>query len=118
MGDNQYDLSPYELDKIRRRREIRERLRHEFNKKYFNPYNSAYRVVPTDPMVQRFMAARVSFYDYWKPSWRSFFQWFGLQVAPVIVFTVLVTYERKNREKKYKSGEISYEERDKPAFVY
>lgn len=38
------DYSPEELDRIRRRQEIRRNLKAEFNRQAYNPYRQVYRV--------------------------------------------------------------------------
>lgn len=40
----QYDLSPEEIDKIRRRRDIRRNLKEQFNRIYYEPYRYLNRV--------------------------------------------------------------------------
>lgn len=37
-----YDVSPEEMDRIKRRAEIRARLKAEFNRQYYNPYRQVY----------------------------------------------------------------------------
>ena len=41
---NIYNASPEELDRIKRRNEIRQRLKSEFNKEFYNPLRLTYRV--------------------------------------------------------------------------
>jgi hypothetical protein len=45
MPLNQFDLSKEELDKIKRRAELRNQLKKEFNKKAGNPFRGAYGVM-------------------------------------------------------------------------
>ena len=39
-----YDVSPEEMDRMKRRKEIRKRLKQEFNKEFYNPMRLTYRV--------------------------------------------------------------------------
>ncbi|CAG2180789.1 unnamed protein product, partial [Oppiella nova] len=82
-GTPQYHESAAEMDRIRRRHEIRRRLKTEYNRLNYNPYKCAAHVEILDPSVQRFMAMRASMYQYWKPSWGSFAAFMGTAILPI-----------------------------------
>ena len=41
LGDKQFHESAEEIDRIRRRKEIRQKLKAEFNRLHYNPYKLA-----------------------------------------------------------------------------
>jgi len=108
-GLQQFDASAVEADKVRRRNQIRRQLKNEFNRLHYNPYKLASHVEILDPAIQRYMAMRASMYDYWKPSWRSFFTYFGLTFLPVFGFGYILMVRKRNFDMKCRTGEIPYE---------
>lgn len=105
------DVSPAEWDRVQRRVAIRQQLKTEFNRQNYNPYRYVYRVELLDPAIQRFMAARASRYEYWKPTWKGFWGFMGLQIFPILFYSMYLTWEQRTKEMKYRSGEISYRDR-------
>lgn len=64
-----------------------------------------------DPAFQRFQAMRVSHFEHFKPTGRSFRVGFFLVVAPIIFFALAFKTHREGREKKFRNGEVSYRDR-------
>jgi hypothetical protein len=110
-GPGQVDVSPAELDRVARRAAIRANLKNEFNRKHYNPYRYIYHVDMNDPAVSRFMAAKVSRYDYWKPTWKSFFGWAGMTIVPVIAYGYYLKCARDEQERLYRSGAVATKDR-------
>jgi hypothetical protein len=100
------DVSAAEFDRIQRRAAMRAELKAEFNRQEYNPYRMAYRVEFHDPAVERFMAARVHMFDYWKPTWKSFWGFVAVNIAPIGIYAAYLTIEGRDRETKFRSGEI------------
>ena len=105
-GKKQFWESPEEIQKIMKRREIRQRLQQEFNRVFFNPYRLSHHIEMVnffrffqfhlhqfiidifsleqmDPAVSRYSAMRASIYEHWKPNWRGFWKWSFLSYIPI-----------------------------------
>jgi len=111
MSDQQFHESPQEMDKIRRRKEIRQRLKAEYNRLNYNPYKLAAHVEILDPSIQRFMAMKATTYQYWQPTWRSFGLFASTTIIPIFLFGYYVNWQRNRFDQKCRSGEIPYEKR-------
>lgn len=61
--------------------------------------------------MYRFQAMRVSHFDHFKPTFRSFKLGFLGVVLPIILFAKAMEYERAGREAKYKTGQVAYKDR-------
>lgn len=81
-----------------------------FNQKWFVvcPFILSFQF---DPALQRFQAMRVSHFEHFKPTGKSFRIGFFLVVAPVIFFAMAFKTQRGNLEQKIRNGEISYRDR-------
>lgn len=64
-----------------------------------------------DPAVMRFQAMKVSHFDYFKATTRTVRLGFLIVFLPIIGFAQLFTWERGNRERKIRNGEVAYEDR-------
>lgn len=111
-SDTQYDLSWEEQDKIRRRLEIKARLKQENVMKRYNPFHHMKGEPFVDPAVERYM-------DYRKKGRmpnvplapRLFFSYFAMIVVPIGVITYLTELERQPYLAKCESGDLPYIER-------
>jgi hypothetical protein len=112
IGDQQYDVSAAEMDRMKRRAEIRTKLQAEFNRMTYNPYRMVHRIEMLDPAVQRFMAAHVARFDYWKPDWKSFWIYLGTHFVPIALFAWVLGNDKTQFERKCRTGEISYHDRE------
>lgn len=54
---------------------------------------------------------RVSHYDHFKPTFKSFKTGFLIVVAPILFFAMAFKYERESREVKFKTGQVAYKDR-------
>lgn len=64
-----------------------------------------------DPALQRFMSARASSYEYFKPTGANSLKAFALSVLPVAILTYVVYKDRTAFWEKCKTGQIPYEKR-------
>ncbi|KAI2805681.1 hypothetical protein RDWZM_008872 [Blomia tropicalis] len=103
--------SPEELDRIKRRREIRMRLQHEFNRVAYSPYRMAHHVEVLDPAVSRYTAMRASIYEYWKPNWSNFWKFAFLTHIPIALLSYRLYTKMVKVDEDCKSGKIPYEKR-------
>ncbi|CAG2106752.1 unnamed protein product [Medioppia subpectinata] len=110
-GPNQYHESAQEIERIQRRAQIRRNLKSEFNRIYYNPYKAAAHVEMLDPAVQRFMAMRATYWQYWKPSWRSFANFFVASFLPIWGWGYFINYKRREFDAKCRTGEIRVHQR-------
>jgi len=110
-GSAQYDTSAMEVEQIRKRAEIRRALKQEFNRQYYDPYRFINQVEMLDPSIQRFMAMRASMYDYWKPTWKSFYTYYSMILIPILG-TGHYDYKKKLKlDNQVRSGQLKYEDR-------
>lgn len=110
--DQQYDETLKEQDKIRRRRELRARLKLENVNRKYNPFFHMKDVTYQDPAIDRYMDLRKHGRmpgSPWKPS--KYFGTWLLIIGPIFVISKVVEWERKDWLQKVSSGEISYKER-------
>jgi NADH dehydrogenase (ubiquinone) 1 beta subcomplex subunit 4 len=54
---------------------------------------------------------RVSHYEHFKPTYRSFKTGFLVVVAPILFFATLFKWERDNKEELYRTGKVAYKDR-------
>ncbi|CAG2106750.1 unnamed protein product [Medioppia subpectinata] len=64
-----------------------------------------------DPAVQRFMAMRATYWQYWKPSWRSFANFFVASFLPIWGWGYFINYKRREFDAKCRTGEIRVHQR-------
>jgi len=112
-GDKQFDVSPKEIENIKKRAQLREIAKREYLKQVTNPYRhgTGEGGYLFDPQIQRFMSMKVTSYDYFKPGFRSFTKWFGVFIVPVLAYAYIMQRSRNEFEGKCRRGEISYRER-------
>ncbi|XP_067674371.1 NADH dehydrogenase [ubiquinone] 1 beta subcomplex subunit 4-like [Haliotis asinina] len=107
-----FDVSADELKAAQERAKMRAALKAEFQKKVTNPNQGANNGgFMFDPAIQRFMSMRASQADYFKASPKTVWQGFAFVVFPVALLSYLTISGRREREKKYRAGEISYKDR-------
>lgn len=107
--DKQYDESWVEQDKMRRRREIRQRLKLDGINRRYNPFFHLKKKLYSDPAVDRYMDLRKQGRMPGTPfSPKLFFMINGCFFIPIIVIAKLIEWERTPYLKKCESGEIPY----------
>lgn len=111
-NDQQYDESWTEQDKVRRRAELRRRLKMENIDKRYSPFRAMQGIKFQDPAVDRYSELRK--YGRMpgaplKP--KIFFTLLGLTVVPIYALMKLIDWERRDFLKGMASGEIPYEQR-------
>ncbi|XP_053202746.1 uncharacterized protein LOC128387565 [Panonychus citri] len=106
-----FDEAPEELEKMKRRNEIRQKLKLDFNRFQYNPYSSAYGIAYVDPQFERFNSAKYFRLDYWKPTLATFIVFAGTIFFP---YFLLVRFDMDQEEyywEKTQSGELNYHNR-------
>jgi len=103
---------------MRKRAEMRAQLKAYWIKEYNNPHTRQFGGYMFDPQVQRWAAARASYYEYFKPSAKNF-RWLvvGL-IFPVFGFIKLYYWEHDWKEEQFTSGTIAYQDRKPPVDAY
>jgi NADH dehydrogenase (ubiquinone) 1 beta subcomplex subunit 4 len=61
--------------------------------------------------MYRFQAMRVSNYEHFKPTFKSFKTGFLCVVAPILVMAYVFQWERKGKEDLYRTGQVAYKDR-------
>lgn len=111
-NDRQYDLSWAEQDKIRRRLELKQRLKEEGIRKRYDPFLQMKKEIFTDPAVDRYMDFRKTGRmpnTPFKP--KLFFTMLGILVVPIWGLKMLIDWERAPYLAGCASGDIPYEDR-------
>jgi len=109
-----YDVSEKELGLMKKRADMRAQLKAYWIKEYNNPHLRQFGGYVFDPQIQRWAAAKSSYYEYFKPTAKNF-RFFGLGVLlPVFGFYKLYQYEDAWREEQFTSGTIAYQHRKPP----
>jgi len=109
-GDNQYWESAEDLDKIRRRAEIRLRLKQQWNRIRYNPYNHINRIAYDDVSVTRFAAARV-WEEHIVPSWKMGWWYMATNVLPFFIAWVIFEEHSRTKEANIRQGLLPYGDR-------
>lgn len=65
-----------------------------------------------DPAFYRHQAARVSYTEHFKPTGKSLYMGFCYIVFPIAFFYKLVSKDRREREAKFRNGEVAYTDRE------
>uniref|UniRef100_Q6IDF5 NADH dehydrogenase [ubiquinone] 1 beta subcomplex subunit 4 n=1 Tax=Drosophila melanogaster TaxID=7227 RepID=Q6IDF5_DROME len=106
-------LSNEEQEFIKRKHEATLKLRQEFLKQSSNPYRHATGEGGTvfDAGLARFQAMRVSNYEHFKPTGKSFRTGLFAVVLPIALYAWALKAERDGREEKYRTGQVAYKDR-------
>lgn len=110
--EQQPNLSWQEQDKVRRRNEIRDRLKQECIRKRWDPFRHMNKIPETDPAIDRYMDLRKKGRmpgAPFKPS--LFYGYMFLLFAPIYGLTKLVEWERSIYIGKCERDEIPSEEK-------
>merc|ERR1711976_1141372 len=78
-----FDVSPEELDLVRRRAARRAALKAEFQMKVTNPANGTAPGYVFDPAVQRYNSMRQKHWTHFKRTPKNFFFFFGMVLFPI-----------------------------------
>lgn len=112
LPDNQYYESPEEQDKVRRRIEIKNRLKKESVNLKYNPFRMMQKQLYQDPAVDRYLDMRKNGLT---PSGainrRLYFTYMGVFFGTIYVTTRLIAWERATNEQKFATGKIPYQDR-------
>lgn len=110
--DKQYDLSWEEQDKIRRRLELKDRLKLDGIKRKYDPFLTMKNHVYTDPALLRYNDLRKKGRmpgAPFKP--QIFFGMIGFIFIPMFVLYQLAEWDRKPYLERCASGDMPYSER-------
>merc|ERR1711915_371751 len=102
-----------ETEIIKERAARRAAVKREFLKQVNNPYRhgSGEGGVLFDPALQRFMSMRVTLYDSFKPTPKTSRWGLMMIVFPIVGYGLLMKYDRDSFEKKCRTGQIAYADR-------
>ncbi|EDV37574.1 uncharacterized protein Dana_GF11341 [Drosophila ananassae] len=106
-------LSKEETEFLKRKHEHTLKLRNEYLKQSSNPFRHATGEGGTvfDAGLSRFQAMRVSNYEHFKPTGKSFRTGLFAVVLPIALYAWALKAERDSREEKYRTGQVSYKDR-------
>lgn len=110
--DTRYDLPWEEQDKIRRRLELKWRLKEEGVRERYSPFKQMRGEVMTDPAVDRFMDLRKRGRlpnTPFRPS--SFYGIMATVLIPIVVMAYIGKWERADYLEGCKNGTIPYKDR-------
>ncbi|BFG03846.1 uncharacterized protein DMAD_02975 [Drosophila madeirensis] len=98
---------------IRRKHEHTLKLRNEYLKQSSNPFRHATGEGGTvfDAGLARFQAMRVSNYEHFKPTGKSFRTGLFAVVLPIVIYAWALKSERDGREEQYRTGQVAYKDR-------
>ena len=102
----------YEAMLERKRAALRRALKSEYIKKMYNPksYNKEGYIEMHDAAILRYHAMQKTVPEYWFPNIRSFGFFCALVVLPIGVHHYFHNNDRKDFEKKCRSGEYAYDD--------
>ncbi|KAK5650323.1 hypothetical protein RI129_001352 [Pyrocoelia pectoralis] len=110
----QYDVSPTEKKELLDRMKRRTALREEFLRLSTNPHRQSAGDggAVFDSSLQRYQALKATSREYFKPSLQNIR--FGLfaVVIPMFLYGYAIKRERENRETLYRTGQVSYKDRN------
>lgn len=105
--DQQYDLSWEEQDKIRRRLELKKKLKIEGVNRRYNPFRMIDKIVFSDPANDKFMDIRKKGRLPGAPYGpKKFFSMVALLVVPWYLLYKIIDYERRPWLERLKNGEV------------
>ncbi|XP_008550622.1 uncharacterized protein LOC106693044 isoform X1 [Microplitis demolitor] len=113
-GRETIDLSPVGKEILEHRAARRNKLRYEYLKQTQNPYRHGLGIggCVDDVGVNRLMAMKVSASHFFKPSWKNASFMLAVCIIPIVTFTYGCYYERKQKEHRLRTGQVSYRDRE------
>lgn len=98
---------------IQERAKLRAQLRQEYVRQITDPNKHGAGGVLFDPQMMRFQAARANsqIYEHFRPTPKGGLLWIGVTFVPMFILGYLVHNDRKEFERKCRSGEIAYKDR-------
>lgn len=110
--DQQYDLSWYEQDKVRRRLDLKYRIKQEGIRKRFDPFLQIKHEVYTDPAVDRYMDLRKKGRMPGAPFGpKLFFTLVATTTLPLFAIYYIMDWERRDFLRDCASGDYPMEKR-------
>ncbi|XP_055595276.1 uncharacterized protein LOC129745913 [Uranotaenia lowii] len=64
-----------------------------------------------DAGIARFQAMRVSHFEHFKPTGKTFKIGMLMTVIPIVVYSWMMKNERDGREHQYRTGQVAYKDR-------
>lgn len=111
--DQQYDLSWSEQDKIRRRLELKNRVKMEGIRRRWDPFHHIKGVVESDPAIDRYTDLRKKGRMPGAPFGpRLFFSLVGVTVLPIFIIHEIIKWERRDWLEQCASGDYPIEKRE------
>ncbi|KAK6170696.1 hypothetical protein SNE40_019022 [Patella caerulea] len=107
-----YHVTSDEMKAIQERAKIRAANKAEFQKKVTDPYRAlSGKAFVFDPAVQRYNSLNATLANHFKVTSRTTWNGFFAFVFPVLTLTYLMGKSKADREKLFRSGEVSARER-------
>jgi len=104
------DISQAEKQALQERAQMRAVLRKEWQMKSSSPYRGMGGYI-FDPAVQRYQAMRSTHWDQFKASPKTAAFGFAFALAPILFFWWRFEKDKSDREKLFRTGEVSYRDR-------
>lgn len=110
--DQQYDVSWAEQDKIRRRIELKNRVKLEGIKKRYDPFLQMKGIIISDPAIERYTDLRKKGRMPGAPFGpKLFFTLVGLTILPIFIIKEIAEWERRDFLLQCASGDYPLEKR-------
>ena len=111
--DNQHDLTWEEQDRIKRRLDIKNKLKQEYVRKYHDPFLQIQRQIAKDPAVERFLAMRKTGRLPNSPlPFRYFARFLIVVFLPIPLYGLYYKRQVTELNRKVNSGKLPYEDRE------
>lgn len=107
------DLSHEEKRLVQERAKLKAELRQEYIRQLTDPHKHGSGGVLFDPQMMRHQAARSHsmIFEHFRPTPKGGLQWFAVTIAPMLILGYFIYNDRKEFERKCRSGEIAYKDR-------
>ncbi|KAL3183320.1 hypothetical protein MRX96_000296 [Rhipicephalus microplus] len=107
------DLTPEEKRLVEERAKLKAQLRQEYLRQLTDPHKHGSGGTLFDPQMMRHQAARSHsmIYEHFRPTPKGGFQFFAATFLPMLVLGYFVYKDRREFERKCRTGEIAYKDR-------
>ncbi|XP_055536754.1 NADH dehydrogenase [ubiquinone] 1 beta subcomplex subunit 4 [Wyeomyia smithii] len=87
-------------------------LRNEYWRTMTNPHTRGESVGVFDTGIARYQAMQVNHFEHFRPTGRTFRIGMISVVIPIVGYAWMLKTERDGREKKYRTGQVAYKDRN------
>ncbi|CAG0916153.1 unnamed protein product [Notodromas monacha] len=108
-----WGITEKDRDLIERRAATRMRLRKEYQRQLYSPYNHGIGEggYVFDPMIQRFLSMKATLYDHFKPTPRTAFIGLATVIVPIFGSVYFYRNRRLAKAKELSEGRVAYADR-------